>query len=120
MATVHKLFRAPDLFLNELSESFELLSGAPQIGHLYRPSHVRGVRRLLLQRDALPHLLCGGTERSQGTGGMACTTRRRHASAHSVTEWSGFDRATQSGGFGRAVLVFLNLLDGLGGWDYPI
>jgi plasmid stabilization system protein ParE len=39
---------APDLFINELSESFELLSWAPQIGHLYRPSPVRGVRRLLL------------------------------------------------------------------------
>ncbi len=40
---------APDLFLDELSESFELLSGAPQLGHLYRLSPVRGVRRLLLR-----------------------------------------------------------------------
>ncbi len=40
---------APDRFLNELSESFELLSGAPQIGPLYRASPVRGVRRLLLR-----------------------------------------------------------------------
>lgn len=40
---------APDLFLNELSESFELLSSAPQIGHLYRASPVRGTRRLLLR-----------------------------------------------------------------------
>lgn len=46
---------APDLFLNELIESFELLSGAPQIGHLYRPSPVRRVRRLLL-RGARYHI----------------------------------------------------------------
>lgn len=40
---------APDLFLDELSESFDLLSGAPQIGRLYRQSPVKGVRRLLLR-----------------------------------------------------------------------
>jgi hypothetical protein len=32
---------APDLFLSELSESFELIAGAPQIGRLYRKSPVR-------------------------------------------------------------------------------
>lgn len=41
---------APDLFLDELNESFELIAGAPQIGRLYRPSPVRHVRRLLLKR----------------------------------------------------------------------
>lgn len=40
---------APDLFLNELSESFELIAAAPQIGRLYRQSPVRDVRRLLLR-----------------------------------------------------------------------
>jgi plasmid stabilization system protein ParE len=40
---------APDLFLNELSESFELLGDAPPIGRLYRQSPVRNVRRLLLR-----------------------------------------------------------------------
>ena len=40
---------APDLFLSELSESFELIAGAPQIGRLYRASPVRQVRRLLLR-----------------------------------------------------------------------
>lgn len=76
---------APDLFLNELSESFKLLSGAPQIGHLYRASPVPGVRRLPLRRDAIPHLLCGGTKRSQGTRSVARTTRRRATPAHSMT-----------------------------------
>ena len=41
--------RRTRFFLIELSESLELLSSAPQIGHLYRPSPVRGVRRLLLR-----------------------------------------------------------------------
>lgn len=40
---------APDLFLNELSESFELIAVAPQIGRLYRQSPVREARRLLLR-----------------------------------------------------------------------
>ena len=40
---------APDLFLSELSESFELIAGAPQIGRLYRQSPVHGARRLLLR-----------------------------------------------------------------------
>jgi len=41
---------SPDLFLDELKESFEIIAGAPQIGRLYRPSPVRQVRRLLLKR----------------------------------------------------------------------
>ena len=41
--------RAPDLFLNELSDSFDLIAGAPQIGRLYRQSPVLRVRRLLLR-----------------------------------------------------------------------
>jgi len=40
---------APDLFLIELSDSFELLADAPQLGRLYRRSPVRQVRRLLLK-----------------------------------------------------------------------
>lgn len=40
---------APDLFLNELSESFDLIAGAPQIGRLYRKSPVRNTRRMLLK-----------------------------------------------------------------------
>jgi len=42
---------SPDLFLNELNESFEILAGAPQIGRLYRPSPVQHVRRLLLRQS---------------------------------------------------------------------
>ncbi len=41
---------APDLFLNELSDSFQLIAGAPQIGRLYRQSPVPHVRRLLLKK----------------------------------------------------------------------
>jgi plasmid stabilization system protein ParE len=40
----------PDLFLSELTESFHLIAGAPQIGRLYRKSPVRNARRLLLKR----------------------------------------------------------------------
>jgi len=39
----------PELFLDELNESFELIAGAPQIGRLYRHAPVRHVRRLLLK-----------------------------------------------------------------------
>lgn len=41
---------APDLFLKELRESFEIIAAAPQIGRLYRLSPVRNVRRVLLKR----------------------------------------------------------------------
>ena len=40
---------SPDLFLTELTESFELLANAPQLGRSYRQSPVRYVRRLLLK-----------------------------------------------------------------------
>ena len=40
---------SPDLFLIELTESFELLANAPRLGRLYRRSPVRQVRRLLLK-----------------------------------------------------------------------
>ena len=40
---------APDLFLQELGESFELISDAPQIGRFYRRSPVRQTRRVLLR-----------------------------------------------------------------------
>jgi plasmid stabilization system protein ParE len=42
---------APDLFLNELSDSFEVIAGAPQIGRLYRQSPVQNARRLLLRES---------------------------------------------------------------------
>ena len=41
---------AADLFLAELSESFEIIARAPYIGRSYRPSPVQHVRRSLLQR----------------------------------------------------------------------
>jgi plasmid stabilization system protein ParE len=40
---------APDLFLNELSDSFALLAEAPQIGRRYRQSPVSDVRRIVLK-----------------------------------------------------------------------
>lgn len=40
---------APDVFLDELSEAFELIASMPQIGRLYRQSPVPNVRRLLLR-----------------------------------------------------------------------
>lgn len=40
---------SPDLFLDELSDAFEIVAGAPQIGRLYRRSPTPGVRRILLR-----------------------------------------------------------------------
>ena len=42
---------ARDLFLNELSDAFELIAAAPQLGRLYRRSSLRDVRRLLLRKS---------------------------------------------------------------------
>ena len=39
---------SPDLFLEELTASFDIISDAPQIGRLYRQSPVPGTRRVLL------------------------------------------------------------------------
>ena len=39
---------APNLFTNEMAGAFDLLAGAPEIGHRYPDSRVPGVRRLLL------------------------------------------------------------------------
>ena len=41
---------SPDLFLEELSESFDMLGDAPRIGRAYRQSPIPGTRRLLLNR----------------------------------------------------------------------
>ncbi len=40
---------APDLFVEELAEAFELLAAAPELGHRYRSRRVAGVRRILLR-----------------------------------------------------------------------
>jgi plasmid stabilization system protein ParE len=40
---------APNLFLDELATSFEVLSHTPQIGRAYRQSPVPGTRRILLK-----------------------------------------------------------------------
>ena len=40
---------APDLFLNELRLSFEIIGHAPEIGRVYGRSAVRAVRRILLK-----------------------------------------------------------------------
>jgi plasmid stabilization system protein ParE len=40
---------SPDLFLQELTASFDLISDAPQIGRPYRTSPVPGTRRVLLK-----------------------------------------------------------------------
>ena len=40
---------APDLFLGELANSFEIIGNAPFIGRMYRQSPVLGVRRILLR-----------------------------------------------------------------------
>ena len=42
---------APDLFLNELAASFEIIGQAPNIGRSYRQSPVPGARRVLLKRS---------------------------------------------------------------------
>jgi plasmid stabilization system protein ParE len=47
----HNRNAAPDLFLKELTASFEVIGVAPQIGRLYRPSPVRGTRRVLLKES---------------------------------------------------------------------
>jgi plasmid stabilization system protein ParE len=46
---------APDLFLDELTTSFDIIRHAPQIGRLCRRSRVRGTRRFL-RRDAISRL----------------------------------------------------------------
>ena len=40
---------SPDLFLEELTQSFSIIGDAPQIGRLYRRSPVPGTRRILLK-----------------------------------------------------------------------
>ena len=40
---------SPDLFLDELRRSFDILSAAPRIGQPYRRSPVPGARRVLLK-----------------------------------------------------------------------
>lgn len=40
---------APDLFLDELAGSFEIIGHTPQIGRVYRQSPVPGTRRILLK-----------------------------------------------------------------------
>ena len=40
---------SPNLFLEELTASFEIIGDAPQIGRLYRQSPVPGTRRVLLK-----------------------------------------------------------------------
>jgi plasmid stabilization system protein ParE len=40
---------SPDLFLDELSRAFDMISRAPNIGRLYRRSPVPGTRRVLLR-----------------------------------------------------------------------
>jgi plasmid stabilization system protein ParE len=40
---------APDLFLHELTASFDIIGHTPHIGRLYRGSSVPGARRLLLK-----------------------------------------------------------------------
>jgi plasmid stabilization system protein ParE len=42
-------FAAPDLFLDELAVSFDVIGHTPQIGRLYRRSPVVGTRRYLLK-----------------------------------------------------------------------
>jgi plasmid stabilization system protein ParE len=42
---------APDLFLDELAASLDLISHAPFIGRSYRPSPIPGTRRVLLKRS---------------------------------------------------------------------
>jgi plasmid stabilization system protein ParE len=42
-------FAAPDLFLDELTASFDIIRHTPQIGRLYRQSPVPGTRRILLK-----------------------------------------------------------------------
>jgi plasmid stabilization system protein ParE len=42
---------APDLFLDELAASFDLIGQAPLIGRSYRLSPIPGTRRVLLKRS---------------------------------------------------------------------
>jgi len=40
---------SPNLFLDELSDAFEIIARVPHIGRLYRRSPVPGIRRILLR-----------------------------------------------------------------------
>jgi len=44
---------APDLCLDELAASFDVIGHTPQIGRLYRQSPVPGTRRILLKGLAI-------------------------------------------------------------------
>jgi plasmid stabilization system protein ParE len=41
---------APDLFIDELTSSFDVIGHTPQVGRPYRQSPVPGTRRILLKR----------------------------------------------------------------------
>ena len=41
---------SPDLLLEELSASFDIMAEAPQVGRPYRQSPIPGTRRVLLKR----------------------------------------------------------------------
>lgn len=41
----------PELFLNELAASFEIIGHAPNIGRMYRRSPAPGTRRVLLDKS---------------------------------------------------------------------
>jgi plasmid stabilization system protein ParE len=53
---------APDLFLDELSKSFDVLGDAPRIGRAYRQSPVPDTRRLLLHGTRYHVYYVSGTD----------------------------------------------------------
>ena len=67
---------APDLFLEKLSASFDVIGHTPHIGRVYRRSPVPGTRRILLKGSRyvyyVPH-----AEDVRVLGGLARTTWRR-------------------------------------------
>ena len=66
---------SPDLFLQELTASFDIIGEAPFIGRLYRQSPVPGTRRVLLKGTR--YHLC--TSRPRGSEVLAVWHARRGA-----------------------------------------
>jgi plasmid stabilization system protein ParE len=56
---------SPDLFINELAATFDILGHAPHIGRLYRQSPVPDTRRVLLNSRelAITSTMCPGVIR---------------------------------------------------------
>jgi hypothetical protein len=76
---------SPDLFLDELKESFEIIAGAPQIRTPLPPVASPAGAPSAAQTDTLSRLLRPNRSRGHGARGVACATRGWPAPARVVS-----------------------------------